>query len=1014
MSELGTPWSLLDELQRDERTSNVNRSEISQPATTAIQLALVDLMTSLSIIPHAVIGHSSGEIAAAYAAGALDKETALGVSYHRSFISAWCKEDVQATGAMIAVGLGEEDVLPFISKVQAGEAVVACVNSPSSTTVSGDEAAIVELKKLLDEGGIFNRKLQVDTAYHSHHMKIVASRYLHSLAGLRPSTPTPPESLKKSQHATVKFFSSVTGEEKLSDFGPSYWVENLVSKVRFSDALAQLGRWSTSHSSPQNLFVELGPHSALSGPMRQTLSQLDLPSFKYNYLPSLVRGKDSLDTILSLTGNLFEQGYAVNLTAANSLSGPLQGHVVTDLTPYPWDHSTKYWSESRLSKDYRMRNHPPHELLGLKIVGTSYLEPTWRNILSVDNLPWLQEHIIDNFALFPGSGYLCMAIEAASQMVIDRQTPGKISKFIMRDIVYSKALVVPDSPGSIEIQLSLRPSKGLSDKTAALWEDFRVTSPSQDGTWHEHCRGSIMIEFMTPNGLDDADEVTEEKLSTIAKTAHLAKMRDQCSEKVDSDIFYDGLRNNGIDYGQNFSILKDIKVGDCKAVGTVVIPDISASMPAGFQQPHIIHPATIDALMHIVLPLYSRHCSIGPVMLISIDEVIVSADLINQPGDELYVACNLSPAGSRSGIVDWSVLQKNVHGELIPAVSLGHGEFRGIGDGQSGDSSNSEKSASYNMKWDADVDALTSQFLTPPEINLNIGEMSPAEKRILLDQAASLYINSCLDKTVESSILAEHHIKLFEWMKRHKSTEQSQKLVERPDAGLCLQKVPSAGVEGDVLSRIGSNLSSILTGEIDPLAIMLEDDLLYRMYNEDDSFRQSYLQMTKYVKKLAFKKPHMKILEIGAGTGGATIPLLQALTSEEDSERVLLDSYDFTDISAGFFNKAQSLLQDWEAFVRYKTLDISRDPVEQGFVENDYDLVVAVNVLHATSFIDETLANTRKLLKPGGRLLLIEITRLTPAYNTIYGVLKGWWAGMFYHLSLLVELMFLILNLCRI
>jgi len=176
---------------------------------------------------------------------------------------------------------------------------------------------------------------------------------------------------------------------------------------------------------------------------------------------------------------------------------------------------------------------------------------------------------------------------------------------------------------------------------------------------------------------------------------------------------------------------------------------------------------------------------------------------------------------------------------------------------------------------------------------------------------------------------------------------------------------------------------------------MLENDLIYRMYNEDDSFRQCYLQMSKYIKNLAFKKPHMKVLEIRAGTGGATLPLLRALTNEAASqnEGVLLNSYDFTDISAGFFEKSRSLLQDWDTFIRYRTLDISRDPIKQGFIEGDYDLVVAVNVLHATSFIGETLANTRRLLKPGGRLLLIEITRLTPAYNTIYGVLKGWWAG---------------------
>lgn len=138
-----------------------------------------------------------------------------------------CKRVISGTGAMIAVGLGEEDVVQYIEKTRSGLISVACVNSPVSTTVSGDESAIDELKQILDDLSIFNRKLKIDTAYHSHHMKKVASEYYNSISHIKAATPK----------ASVKFYSSVTSTLKTTDFLAQYWVDNLVSKVRFSNAL---------------------------------------------------------------------------------------------------------------------------------------------------------------------------------------------------------------------------------------------------------------------------------------------------------------------------------------------------------------------------------------------------------------------------------------------------------------------------------------------------------------------------------------------------------------------------------------------------------------------------------------------------------------------------------------------------------------------------------------------------------------------------------------------------------
>ena len=202
------------------------------------------------------------------------------------------------------------------------------------------------------------------------------------------------------------------------------------------------------------------------------------------------------------------------------------------------------------------------------------------------------------------------------------------------------------------------------------------------------------------------------------------------------------------------------------------------------------------------------------------------------------------------------------------------------------------------------------------------------------------------------------------------------------------QKLSELGISGEALSRVGGSLWSILTGKIDPLSLLLEDDLLHRLYLHDEFSSQCCSHLITYFQRLSFKKPAMAILEIGAGTGGTTLPLLRSLRGD----RRTIKQYDYTDISSRFFNSARSLFSPWSDFMRFKTLDIERDPVNQGF-EGTYDLIIASNVLHATSRLDDTLRNVRKLLKPEGRLVLIEVTRLVPYLNIVAGVLPGWWKG---------------------
>ena len=233
LAELGADFSLVDKLAKEAETSGVGQAHISQPACTAVQLALTDLLMSWGVRPAAVTGHSSGEIAAAYAAGALSLKAAMAVSYFRGQAIVRLREKhADLRGAMLAVGASAGVITHALKEIQTGTAVIACENSPSSFTVSGDKFAVDELALRLESMQLFHRKLRVDVAYHSPHMELAADEYRTFIKDAKPAA----------AGGVVKFYSSLYGREveNFTTLDASYWVANLVSPVRFSTALGEL------------------------------------------------------------------------------------------------------------------------------------------------------------------------------------------------------------------------------------------------------------------------------------------------------------------------------------------------------------------------------------------------------------------------------------------------------------------------------------------------------------------------------------------------------------------------------------------------------------------------------------------------------------------------------------------------------------------------------------------------------------------------------------------------------
>ena len=988
LKRLGASWDLIEELLLDESKTRVDSAQIGQPATTAIQIGLVDLLGSLGIKPSMVLGHSGGEIGAAYATGALSHESAMKISYRRSFLAERAKELLQSRGAMMAIGLGEREVTErFPSRFSTRKISVACVNSPSSTTISGDHDAVLDLKRDLDTAGVFSRLLKIDTAYHSHHMEKVSKEYLHSLNDLETRKGDP----------TITFFSSVTGDQNISDFGASYWVANLVSQVKYNGALEKLcqAQQATNPPGRTTLFVEVGPHSALAGPFRQTMKAPLLATFAHRYVPSLVRKQDALQSILELVGSAFESGCQVDLKVTNALSGSPSGRVLSSLPSYPWDHSTTHWHESRLSKEFRLRQNPYHDLLGLRVVGSSSLEPSWRHIISVTSFPWIRDHVVDGLMIFPASGYLCMAIEAMRQLGSDAQSANKILSYVLKNVVFSNALIIPEAPGTIELQMNFTTMVEKNVKSLLAQKDFLVVSISSNVICTEHCRGSILAEVEQPT--DEVEGLRENECASEAQEELLSNVRKECSLQLDSRALYQELQQNGNFYSRNFGVIREISFGEKYALGTVVIPDVTKCMPANFIQPHVIHPGTLDALIHSTLPLYGRRCANGSVVTVGIEELKVSVKTNSQPGEELVVATTVLPDGTTAAKCQVSAFQMNDSYQMEPVVQMTNLALRGISKASS--QLPFDRNMSYQIKWEIDAETIVEQASEPVKTG---NGLSPEKKLRLLDQAAVLYMQSCLQQVTDEDALGEPRIErvaFYQWMKRFCNSKEGQSLVSglsNIESEALLQRAQAEGVEGQMLCRVGSQFEPIITGKLDPLAVMLEDDLLYRLYGDDSSSR-CYSHMINFFKSLTFKNPDMTVLEIGGGTGGATGPLLQAL---DNHGTLPLKRYDFTDVSSGFFEKARDKFKAWERYLQFKTLDIMNDPIGQGFEQGSYDVIIASNVLHVPLHVDRTIAYARSLLKPGGRLVIIETIRVVPFYNALCGVLPGWFIGKSFYLTL--------------
>ncbi|OQE88936.1 hypothetical protein PENNAL_c0015G05170 [Penicillium nalgiovense] len=561
-------WSLVQELTESRSAEHLRQPEFSQPLVTALQLCIVAVLESWGVVPGSVIGHSSGEIAAAYTAGLLDRAGAIKAAFYRGRAAVNRKSEIETDVGMLAVGLGPDGAQPFIEKYS-GSAWIACFNSPNSVTISGRKPALESLAEDIKAGGYFARLLQVDLAYHSKLMHLIGVEYKDLLDAdnkFHASTTS----------SAVSMFSSVTGQKKGDSADGEYWKTNMVSPVRFSEALAEL----IKEDSP-DMIIEIGPSGALAGPVSQVLKPLPSGA-KVTYVAAWARGAKAGEALFDVSGHLFMTGASIDMSVVNQYESSTV-HTITDLPNYSWNHTIKYWHENAASRDWRFKQFITHDLLGAKIPGTSWeSSTTWRKHLYLDNVPWLCDHKMGSDVLIPGAGLATIALEAMYQKYCALHPEEELEPndlcYRFRNVKFERAVVVEENkPTTIMLTLSKVP--GSKD-----WHEWRIQTYA-DGVTSDHCGGLIRVQ----EALGD-DEVIS--------GAEMAPLKHPQSSK----LWYKAQREVGMGFGPSFQKVKSFETvsgsRNCRALVDLNPPE-SKWKPESY---YPLHPATLDCLLQTATP----------------------------------------------------------------------------------------------------------------------------------------------------------------------------------------------------------------------------------------------------------------------------------------------------------------------------------------------------------------------------------------------------------------------------
>jgi acyl transferase domain-containing protein len=613
-------WSLLEQFQPAIAESHLDHVQVVQPMIFTIQVALAALWRSWGIEPDAVIGHSMGEVAAAYVAGALDLDDACRIICGRSILL----QRRSGQGAMAAVELSLEQAKHAIQAYQ-DRVSIAVSNSPNSTVISGDPATLADILAQMEQRGVFGRLINVTVASHSPQMDILLDDVLALLAPLRPKP------------STIPLYSTVTGNIcKGEDLNASYWAQNLRAPVLFLNTVQRL------LEDTFDVFLEISPHPLLVGSLKQTMHDGEQ---KETVLASLRREEEGRTVLLRALSVLYTLGYPI---IWKRLYTSARRHV--DLPTYPWQrerlwnpHLEDATSSLQASREHYSSKDSGHPLLGPGI--QSALQPgtyIWEKTLDTTKLPYLSDHCIHGSVVFPSTGYIEIALAAATEVFATEP-------FSIQDMVFKKALFFPKNRTQT-VQITLT-HKDVSTALLQIFSAQPATNEQTTASWMLAASATICLQ-PTPPLRETLRPTTPEQVQQ--KWAYLASARNH----------YQELRRRGIEHGPLFQGITHIWQHHTEAMAQITIPELLAAELPLYQ----FHPAVLDICLQAVMSLLPEDTEESAYVPIAVEKV----KMFQQPERErnLWSYATLRPnSNNQSDVLTGDILLVDESGQSILEVS---------------------------------------------------------------------------------------------------------------------------------------------------------------------------------------------------------------------------------------------------------------------------------------------------------------------------------------------------------
>ncbi|MGK7876650.1 MAG: SDR family NAD(P)-dependent oxidoreductase [Xenococcaceae cyanobacterium] len=961
--------------------SPINETAYTQPALFALEYALYQLWISWGIKPNAVMGHSVGEYVAACVAGVFSLEDGLRLIATRGRLM----QKLPADGSMVAVLATEKKV----RKILNSEVVIAAYNGPDNIVISEKKAGVEKAIASLEAEGIKTKKLNVSHAFHSPLMEPMLAEFETIANGINYHQPQ------------IPIISNVTGNRAYDSIAtPQYWVNHVCQPVRFSQSM------ETLHSLGYEVFLEIGPKPVLLGMGRQCLPAdvgLWLPSLRLTNKPELIeennpkskrqnpKSNDWQQILMSLA-QLYVRGVKVDWLG---FDGDYKRSKMV-LPTYPFQRE-RYWvetpQENYRKKQFLTGTKGVHPLLGSRL-NSAIIQ--FEGEIAREQLAYLKDHRVGGKIVFPGAGYIEMALAAGAEV-------SKTEQLGLESVSIQRALVLSESETKI-VQLILTPENNQG-------YTFQIYSLAATD-WTLHVTGKLLSqnvqEILPPNQ---------------GEAAKLASAFEGIASEIDLVDYYRKLQERKLEYGQSFQVIEKIwRLDNSKALGKVKLPESLR----GEESEYYFHPVILDGCLQIILATLPEESKLKTYLPIGCEKI----KIYQRPGKELWSMATIAEISPEGEIITADLTLETPDGFLVATLEGMQLKRAVISDL----STQTWTNWLYEVKWQQQI-----LFASPQRVP----DYLPAIKeynRSLQSELKELIANSDLDTYKEAvqdleKLSLGYIIKAFKTLGWNPQVGQSftadslaqqlgvinkyRRLLARlleilGNEGILRQKdrewtiasngaqieleefkntirakYPAGLAELTLLERCGSQLAEVLQGKVDPVQLVFpENDLTAasELYQKSDEAKIGNVLMEKAISLALEKLPlgrGVRIVEIGAGTGGTTSYLLPHLNPERTE-------YVFTDIGALFTTKAAQKFRDYP-FVEYRTLDMEKNPAEQGFENHNYDIVVAANAVHATKDLRTALHNIKQLLAPGGMLVLLEGTAPLGWVDLIFGLLYGWW-----------------------